>query len=367
MICAGCFVKAAKYSELANFLAKMEKSLEEFEKQNGISYHWRFTLYSNYSYYYLTTKDLAKAELYVQKMAAALPYLSNAYTPFYLKQKYWLLDELGRYKEEVAVIDTLETMLAADNWYMRQTVMKRKIYALGKSGQGSEAANLFDRYCDISDSLNHAGTLLQLNELRTKYDINKLEMQKERNHQNFLFALSGVVLLLLVLGVYIYYSRLMTVKNRAMVKQIKEMQEQWKIQEQEILAKPLSETEFETVLTDNDLCSDTRRDKLCLTLRDMMLKEHYYRNPNLTRDDMITKLGTNKALFAESFQYCFGTNFSAYINHLRLKDAINLLENSDLSLEEIADKVGFGTLRTFQRQFRNEYGMAISDFRKLAK
>ncbi|GHT39782.1 hypothetical protein FACS189437_04160 [Bacteroidia bacterium] len=356
--------KQKKYSELANFLAQMEKSLKEFEKQNGVSYHWRFGLYHNYSEYYFATEDLAKVGLYVQKMGEILSHLSNAYTPFYLKQRFYLLEKLGRYKEEIAVIDTLETMLAADDFYMRQFVMKQKIYALGKSGRGNEAANLFIRYCNIKDSLNLADTKLQLNELRTKYDINKLEMQKEHNRNNFLFALGGMALLMVVAVVILINRQKIRRKNILLVSQIKELQELQQIKEDELLQKSTFETELQT---DTALCPDTRKDKLCLTLRDMMIKDRLYRDPNITRDSMIAHLGTNKAFFIESFQYCFGTTFTAYINYLRLKEAINLLENSDLSLDEIADKVGFGTLRTFQRQFRAEYGMAISDFRKLAK
>jgi AraC-type DNA-binding domain-containing proteins len=81
---------------------------------------------------------------------------------------------------------------------------------------------------------------------------------------------------------------------------------------------------------------------------------------------MIERIGTNKELFVDAFQYCFGLSFPEYINFLRLKDAITLLEESDLSIEEISERVGFGTVRTFQRQFQAKYNMSPKDYRKAA-
>jgi len=61
--------------------------------------------------------------------------------------------------------------------------------------------------------------------------------------------------------------------------------------------------------------------------------------------------------------YCFKVTFSDYVNFLRLKDAVQLLEQSDLSIEEISDITGFGTVRTFRRQFNDKYNMAPKDYR----
>ncbi|MFC4672571.1 helix-turn-helix domain-containing protein [Dysgonomonas termitidis] len=50
---------------------------------------------------------------------------------------------------------------------------------------------------------------------------------------------------------------------------------------------------------------------------------------------------------------------------LRLKESVILLEQSDLTIEEIAEKVGFGTVRTFQRQFMAMYNTSPTDYRKI--
>jgi AraC-like DNA-binding protein len=78
-------------------------------------------------------------------------------------------------------------------------------------------------------------------------------------------------------------------------------------------------------------------------------------------------LGTNRWLFDEAVLHCFGNSFPDYINDLRLQDAVTMLEKSDLSMQEISEKAGFGSDRTFRRQFQNKYNMSPKDYRKLAK
>jgi hypothetical protein len=203
-----------------------------------------------------------------------------------------------------------------------------RVVATAKLAGRKDIADLFLEFNSANEELSNEQTTQKLNELRTKYDIDKLEMQKERHRNNFLFALGGAALLLIIAVLIFINRQKIRRKNILLVAQIKELQELQQIKEDELLQKSTFKTELQT---DTALCPDTRKDKLCLALRDMLLKDRLYRDPNITRDSMIALLGTNKTLFIESCQYCFGT------------------------------------LRTFQRQFTAEYGMAISEFRKLAK
>jgi AraC-like DNA-binding protein len=118
---------------------------------------------------------------------------------------------------------------------------------------------------------------------------------------------------------------------------------------------------------DDGFCPESRHDKLCLAISDLLLKDRIYRNPTLTRDNLVERLGTNKDLFIDAFQHCFDMSFPDCINKLRLEDSVILLEQSDLSMEEISGKVGFGTDRTFRRRFQGKYNMSPKDYRKLSK
>lgn len=147
-----------------------------------------------------------------------------------------------------------------------------------------------------------------------------------------------------------------------MAGQIKVLQAQQEKLETDLLNK----TTFEIPESEanDDICPESRKNELCITIRDIILKDKAYRDSALTRDLLIERLGTSKNIFIEAFQYCFGMAFPEFINNLRLKDAITLLENSDLSMEDISQKVGFGSLRTFQCQFQYKYNMTPKEYRK---
>jgi AraC-like DNA-binding protein len=156
-----------------------------------------------------------------------------------------------------------------------------------------------------------------------------------------------------------YYSRKIGGKNRALAQQIRELTAQQELRNAELLNK--------TSFIDEDFCPESRKDKLCIAIRDLILHDKIYRSPAISRDYVIERLGTNRELFVEAFMYCFGMSFSEYINSLRLRDAITLLEQSDLSIDAISEKTGFGTVRTFQRQFQAKYHISPKEYRNSAK
>ena len=217
---------------------------------------------------------------------------------------------------------------------------------------------------DYVDSTRTLAFNAQLDALRTQYEVDKHIAEKKRMQNNFIFALVGCILLALALGIWIHYNRRIQQKNRKLAQQIDELTAQQELRDAELLSKA-SFVQIETTLVDDEgLCPESRMDKLCNAIRDIILKDKAYRNPSLTRDYMVSQLGTNRELFVEAFMHCFGMSFSEYINSLRLKDSILLLQQSDMSIEAISETTGFGTVRTFQRQFQAKYGMTAKDYRK---
>lgn len=110
--------------------------------------------------------------------------------------------------------------------------------------------------------------------------------------------------------------------------------------------------------------SQNSTDQFCAALRDLFIKEKVYRDPALTRDILIKRMNIGKDIFIKRFQYCFGMSFRECTNSLRLKESLILLKQSDLTIEEIAEKAGFRTVRTFQRQFMATYNITPKEYRK---
>ncbi|MFB9328333.1 helix-turn-helix domain-containing protein [Paenibacillus aurantiacus] len=59
---------------------------------------------------------------------------------------------------------------------------------------------------------------------------------------------------------------------------------------------------------------------------------------------------------ARLFRQELGTTFTSYVQTLRLQEAARLLRESELSVKQIADATGFGTVHYFTRLFRQHTG-----------
>lgn len=55
--------------------------------------------------------------------------------------------------------------------------------------------------------------------------------------------------------------------------------------------------------------------------------------------------------------------FNDYVNSLRVSNACKLLRKSELSITEISERVGFNTMRTFNRAFLKQMGLTPREYR----
>ncbi len=112
---------------------------------------------------------------------------------------------------------------------------------------------------------------------------------------------------------------------------------------------------------------NVKRARHCEAMRQLILDEKLYRDPLLTRWQLIDRLGIGKNQFVAIFRQGFGMSFIEYVNRLRMQEALTLLQDSSLSILEISEQAGFGTERTFRRQFQSQCGMSPSAYRKTHK
>lgn len=85
---------------------------------------------------------------------------------------------------------------------------------------------------------------------------------------------------------------------------------------------------------------------------------------NLSLSLLEEKLHLNKYYISHLFSEKLGLRFNDYVNSLRISEACRYLLNSDYSITEISEIVGFNTLRTFNRAFIKQIGVSPSDYRK---
>ena len=85
---------------------------------------------------------------------------------------------------------------------------------------------------------------------------------------------------------------------------------------------------------------------------------------NLSLSLLEEKLHLNKYYISHLFSKKLGLRFNDYINSLRISEACRYLLNTDTSITEISELVGFNTQRTFNRAFIKAMGMTPGEYRK---
>ena len=84
----------------------------------------------------------------------------------------------------------------------------------------------------------------------------------------------------------------------------------------------------------------------------------------LTGVDLARKCFYNPSYFSRVFKEKFGMTFMEYITKKRLDCAIDLLRNTELSVDEIGHRVGFSDGKSFYHAFARYFNSTPSQYRK---
>ena len=87
-------------------------------------------------------------------------------------------------------------------------------------------------------------------------------------------------------------------------------------------------------------------------------------NPDLSLTSAADHFGVSGKLVGTVCRNRFGKTFLQYVRDCQIQKATELLQTTDLSLEEIAEQCGFTNLLTFRRNFKATMGINPSDYRK---
>ncbi|WP_442795375.1 hybrid sensor histidine kinase/response regulator transcription factor [Pelobium manganitolerans] len=87
-------------------------------------------------------------------------------------------------------------------------------------------------------------------------------------------------------------------------------------------------------------------------------------NPNFSVEEMSRELHMSRVALYKKLLSITGQSPVAFIRTIRLQKAKHLIESSDLSLSEIAYRVGFSNPKYFTKSFKQEYGVTPSEWQK---
>ena len=222
------------------------------------------------------------------------------------------------------------------------------------NGDLSLAVDNYRAYAAENDSAQIHRTSEQLNTLSRQYRLKELQLENSAARQR-ITGLTVIALLLFVLTLAIFfYARSLKRKNRALY--------------QASLEVIHAEEEAEEAILHADTSKQTPEEKLYASLLALMQEEELFKDPNLSRETLSARLGTNRTYLADSVRVCAGQTLGEFLNHHRLRWAAEaLVGRPELSVIAVSEDAGFNSRATFNRLFQAQYGMSPSAFRASAQ
>ncbi|MEM8780401.1 MAG: AraC family transcriptional regulator [Cyanobacteria bacterium P01_G01_bin.49] len=84
-------------------------------------------------------------------------------------------------------------------------------------------------------------------------------------------------------------------------------------------------------------------------------------------EELARQAGVNDFMLKQGFRYCFGTTVFSVLRSHRLELAKQLLAKQDITVAEIAHRVGYATSNSFARAFKHQFGFSPKAHRKACR
>lgn len=94
----------------------------------------------------------------------------------------------------------------------------------------------------------------------------------------------------------------------------------------------------------------------------LYIRENYDRDLNMAV--VSNHISMNYSLFSYAFKQYTGTNFVNYLKDIRMEKAKELLENTDLRVVEISQKIGYENEKHFMKTFKTACGVSPTEYRR---
>lgn len=370
-----CMVLRAqnRYDDLLQLVPEYEKAIARFEKASGRAQpEARGNLYIALMNTYIDIREYDKAEPYLTKIEALV---NNDISRFeLLRARALILQSRGDYDKALAAIDSAITRTPEAD-FNRNSLRRIKMQILARMGRYREADGLLDEIIATNDTLKNVEVNARFDELRIQYEVEKHIAEKERNFHYLLFALAICLIFALLLAGTFYYNRMIALKNRKLYERIKE---------QDRLADELSrlagtrrskaspeaspDESGKTAGAADGLAPCSEQQNLVARLQEYLLSGDNLSDTDISRDDIISVLGTNKNVLTDAVKAVTGKSPMEYMRTLRVEEARRKLDSHpELTIEAIAFSCGFNIPSTFYRLFRKQYGISPTEYRKMAK
>ena len=92
---------------------------------------------------------------------------------------------------------------------------------------------------------------------------------------------------------------------------------------------------------------------------------HLNYEKNISLGELSQLINYSNSYFSTLFKSITSKSYLEYLNHYRIKKAMELLKNTDMRVIDVASSVGFENVTNFNRMFKKLIGMSPRDYKKL--
>jgi len=102
-----------------------------------------------------------------------------------------------------------------------------------------------------------------------------------------------------------------------------------------------------------------------IQLKESIIKylDSNYTDPNISLSSVSREFKLNESYLSQFFRDQTGVTFSDYTEKVRINNACKLLNNTDLTINEIAFKVGYNSANVFRRAFKRVEGISPTEYK----
>lgn len=111
------------------------------------------------------------------------------------------------------------------------------------------------------------------------------------------------------------------------------------------------------------LCEGAKNESVIIKEIAEYIKNNYAEHISLS--DMAKKYNYSLSHISKKFAEEMGCGFTQYLQRIRIEQSCRLLETGDYFVSEVADLVGYGNIKFFNKVFKDTLGITPREFKKL--
>ena len=317
--------------------------------------------------------DFAALETKLNHKSIALSYCDSALSSYSkFGNKAGMTDIYLRrssiYLSQENIKKAIESALAALNIADKNQLLGQQLQILpiisdyfAKQNDLKQSYAFLKRYYDLKES----NSVRYAQQLETEYafqnELQEKRLQEEIDLKRLLVIafLSVGLVVVLALSTLIFFKNLQLKESyKHLYKNSVELHEK----EQE-LAEINKQSKYNRSMLKNE-----QQQTLLNELLELMENKKIFLQNDLSLDDFAKQLNTNRTYISQIINDSFNTNFSNFINDYRVQEAKEIFLHAShkyLTIEAIAQKVGFNSKSSFNTAFKKFTGLTPSNFMEM--